>query len=242
MSSTPREVVVLDCSQVETPAQFWDAYVDLLSEEQSASFGRNLDALWNALAAAGPGWPGAVWIEVHNVERLVAHGGEALVAGLEKIQRDLEQRGAKARLALVRRGESPRGRLYQHAKLRSRELMGAPVERALRWRHHRPDSCEVLWLKPRGRCWQRFFLDLGWSCWEEWSDETIEEELDELRDELVAVGELVDQTIVMVYFEIPMERSCEIRFELQSGESVRMYRDDPEDYDSDTLLEVRPSK
>jgi hypothetical protein len=54
---------------------------------------------------------------------------------------------------------SPRGRLYQHDRLRSRQLDDSPIERALRWAP-RPDTCEILWLKPEGKFGRSYFSTL----------------------------------------------------------------------------------
>ena len=133
MGSTPHDVYVLDCSQVRDLAAFWDCYVRDLPVRSPEHFGRNLDALWDALSAAGPGWPGPIWIEVHNTEQLENHEGGAFLEALEAIAADLAQDACDTRLSIVRRGAAPRGRLYQHDRLRSRQLLGVQIERACYW-------------------------------------------------------------------------------------------------------------
>lgn len=84
-------VVVLDCAQVRTPDEFWEANSGRFAISPSGRFGRNLDALWDALAGGGPGWPGNVEIEVHHIEALEAAGHQPFVAALERIGMDLEE-------------------------------------------------------------------------------------------------------------------------------------------------------
>jgi len=82
---------------------------------------------------------------------------------------------------------APRGRLYQHDAFRSSDLRGNVIEEARCWYEKPGDRggrCSMLWLKPRGRLWQKFFLDVGAVFWEEWSDESTFETFDDLGDEV----------------------------------------------------------
>jgi hypothetical protein len=47
----------IDCSNVETPDQFWREYVLAVGSAACRDFGRNLDAFNDALSG-GPGFPG----------------------------------------------------------------------------------------------------------------------------------------------------------------------------------------
>lgn len=48
----------IDCTGVTSPGAFWQRYLDAIAPAQAESFGRNLDAFWDAVEAGGPGWPG----------------------------------------------------------------------------------------------------------------------------------------------------------------------------------------
>ena len=48
--------VTVDCKGIASVKQFWDRYERAASVE-NCGFGRNLDALWDALEGGGPGWP-----------------------------------------------------------------------------------------------------------------------------------------------------------------------------------------
>lgn len=52
--------VYIDCSDVISTEEFWQRYVDVVEPRDSADFGRNLDAFWDAIEGFGPGWPGEV--------------------------------------------------------------------------------------------------------------------------------------------------------------------------------------
>ena len=47
---------VIDCSDVRSEREFWDAYIRAAEPEGAEFFGRNLDAFWDALQG-GPGGP-----------------------------------------------------------------------------------------------------------------------------------------------------------------------------------------
>jgi hypothetical protein len=82
---------------------------------------------------------------------------------------------------------APRGRLYQHDAFRSSDLRGIVIEEARCW-HEKASAgdggCSMLWLKPSGCLWQKFFLDAGVVFWEEWSDESTLATFDDLGDEV----------------------------------------------------------
>ena len=63
---------ILDCSDIKTEDDFWDAYVSNIEIDGEEFFGRNLDALWDALHAGGPGTPRdrCCFISVRKTESL----------------------------------------------------------------------------------------------------------------------------------------------------------------------------
>lgn len=101
-----------------------------------------------------------------------------------------------------------------------------------------PDTCELLWVKPEGRAWQRFFLDVGLTVWEEWSEERAFEDFD-LEDELVEIGEtLALSGKVIGTVEATSDRSgwgLNLRF--MDGSAIQMWPEDSRDFDSDTHFE-----
>ncbi|WP_433931538.1 barstar family protein [Sorangium cellulosum] len=61
--------VIVDCSAVQTEADFWSAYVRAAEPEGAVYFGRNLDAFWDGLNG-GPGWPGECELKFVNTQPL----------------------------------------------------------------------------------------------------------------------------------------------------------------------------
>jgi len=54
------QTIYIDCAGVKSAADFWQRYIDTARPADADLFGRNLDAFWDAIEAAGPGWPGEV--------------------------------------------------------------------------------------------------------------------------------------------------------------------------------------
>lgn len=79
----------LDCTSVSSEAEFWELYVAELRPEGADLFGRNLDALWDALNG-GPGWPGKGEIVLMNAEHLSPLRDGYFLKALREIARDAE--------------------------------------------------------------------------------------------------------------------------------------------------------
>jgi RNAse (barnase) inhibitor barstar len=77
--------VVIDCSRVTSEADFWTAYVDAVRPRDGHLFGRNLDALRDALTAGGPGWPGECELRFTHTRTLATLSGGALLAALREV-------------------------------------------------------------------------------------------------------------------------------------------------------------
>lgn len=61
---------IIDCSEFNDEADFWTAYLSTTQPEGAQLFGRNFDALWDALSAGGPGWPGECVLRFVNTDVL----------------------------------------------------------------------------------------------------------------------------------------------------------------------------
>jgi len=80
--------ITIDCAGVRTPDELWQRYLDAAQPDEAQLFGCNLDAFWDAIEAAGPGWPGNVdLVFVHSdaLENLRTANGGSFRAALEKI-------------------------------------------------------------------------------------------------------------------------------------------------------------
>ncbi|WP_082221560.1 barstar family protein [Herbaspirillum chlorophenolicum] len=82
--------IILNCVSVETDDDFWSLYCEAVQPEGSNIFGRNLHALWDAVSAGGPGWPGECQIELMNVDEF-ARRNPQLYSGLQRIANDLPE-------------------------------------------------------------------------------------------------------------------------------------------------------
>ena len=74
----------IDCSAIETPEQFWEAYLAATCPSSAAMFGRNLDAFNDALAG-GPGFPGECEISLLNSSSLDPIRDGSFVQALRQI-------------------------------------------------------------------------------------------------------------------------------------------------------------
>ena len=74
----------VDCSNVKSPAQFWDAYLAVTQPEGAALFGRNLDAFNDALYG-GPGYPGECELCLVNSSNLGGMGDGKFLRALQDI-------------------------------------------------------------------------------------------------------------------------------------------------------------
>lgn len=74
----------VDCSNVQSPAQFWDAYLAATRPEGAAEFGCNLDAFSDALSG-GPGYPGECELCLVNSSNLGGMGNGEFLLALQEI-------------------------------------------------------------------------------------------------------------------------------------------------------------
>lgn len=80
--------VVVDCSAAFTEEAFWNAYVAAVKPSQPEMFGRNLDALWDALERGGPGSPTQARVVFANTDAPARIRAGAFLSALREIGRD----------------------------------------------------------------------------------------------------------------------------------------------------------
>jgi RNAse (barnase) inhibitor barstar len=79
--------VVIECRGLANTDEFWQRYLDAARPADADSFGRNLDAFWDALAG-GPGWPGdcvLVFQQSDALGNLRASDGGSLLEALRRL-------------------------------------------------------------------------------------------------------------------------------------------------------------
>lgn len=82
------KTIIVDCSGVSSPDEFWRRYLDATRPDGEEHFGRNLDAFWDAIEGGGPGWPGEVMLAFQHTDALAelrTAGGASLLDGLRKV-------------------------------------------------------------------------------------------------------------------------------------------------------------
>jgi len=87
---------IIDCSGFNDEADFWQAYLSTTEPEGAEHFGCNFDALWDAMSAGGPGWPGECMLRFVNTDVLRRWRGGNFYRALQKIA--LESRAILIRL------------------------------------------------------------------------------------------------------------------------------------------------
>lgn len=80
--------IIWNCATVQTEDDFWHLYCEVIKPQGQHHFGRNLQALWDALSAGAPGWPGECQIELIHVDQF-AERNPFLYSGLQRIAKDL---------------------------------------------------------------------------------------------------------------------------------------------------------
>ena len=83
------DVLVIDCIGIGTRDQFWDRYLTLSTPENAEGFGRNLDALWDALERDGPGRLECSVLRLKRAESLAVIESGAFLKHLQDIAADL---------------------------------------------------------------------------------------------------------------------------------------------------------
>jgi hypothetical protein len=83
--------LVVDCRGVTSCAELWRRYVETGQIRDPATFGRNLDAFWDAIERGGPGRPTAATVTFLHSEELAAlrmNGGGSFLEALRAISQD----------------------------------------------------------------------------------------------------------------------------------------------------------
>ncbi|WP_172975332.1 barstar family protein [Microbulbifer sp. THAF38] len=82
---------IVDCTNIKSEEEFWDKYLSSVDTVEGDLFGRNLDALWDALHAGGPGAPieGTKLISVRNSDSLKSFREGLFYDHLKQISYDL---------------------------------------------------------------------------------------------------------------------------------------------------------
>ena len=80
-----RTTKTVDCEGVQSEQEFWQRYLEAIQPVDAEQFGKNLDALWDALEGGGPGSPGDIDLHFSNSSALAGLRGGAFLDALRKI-------------------------------------------------------------------------------------------------------------------------------------------------------------
>lgn len=86
--------LIIDCDGVVDVEEFWDRYESSVGAENTGTFGRNLDALWDALEGGGPGRPDAAHLVFKNaseLRELKTYSGDSFLKALREIAADVSR-------------------------------------------------------------------------------------------------------------------------------------------------------
>jgi RNAse (barnase) inhibitor barstar len=92
--TAPKRTAIINCVGLRSEDEFWQRYLDTTTPRAPASFGRNLDAFWDAIEAGGPGCPVDLdHLHFVNLEQFLQQSslGETWYKGLQKIAEDATQ-------------------------------------------------------------------------------------------------------------------------------------------------------
>jgi RNAse (barnase) inhibitor barstar len=90
----------LDCLNITSEAEFWALYVRELRPDGADLFGRNLNALWDAMAG-GPGWPGEGEIVLKNSGALAPIEEGQFLRALRAFDAEAQAQGLEVTLTLA---------------------------------------------------------------------------------------------------------------------------------------------
>lgn len=96
----------------------------------------------------------------------------------------------------------------------------------------------MLWLKAVGQLWQRFFLEVGAVFWEEWGDEDIFRDFEDLGDHIRPLDELRGLMLGEVEAARFGHAGSGLRIGLGSDGAIWLLPIDPHDAESDAQITV----
>lgn len=235
----PPPYYVIECSQVHDRRGFWALYMETLAHTESSLPEWNLASFRDAVVSAGPGYPGACFIEVRN-RRNLAHHEPEFVDALFQIEAELKERDQPVQLVLpkVGEGQRPRGGLYQHECFVSRELMGERVLRVLCWGETK-GSTDMLLLECNDGIWQRLFLEYGVTFWSEVGAADAFAGYEDIVDEFVDLTEqLGSEELIVGTIEARTGAESSVEVSFDSGARLRLEPVDRTSVEADVRLIV----
>lgn len=129
--------------------------------------------------------------------------------------------------------EKPNGRLFQDDKFVFTDFDGLRIEKIIVVENPETKRTCLVYIKVKKHNWHRYFLDNGFAVWENWNEETIDE--DDSYDYIDKTSEfqLFNKLISKIYCE-PVKNHCKVVIELENDEKLVLQALNPTDYESET--------
>jgi hypothetical protein len=128
--------------------------------------------------------------------------------------------------------EKSNGRIFQDDKFIFNDFDNLKIEKVIVVEVPETKSTCLVYIKVKAHNWHRYFLDCGFAVWENWNEETIDE--DDSYDYIDKTSEfqLFNKSITKIYCE-PVKNYCKVVIELENDERLILQAINPNDYESD---------
>ncbi|MFD2907409.1 hypothetical protein ACFSX9_01545 [Flavobacterium ardleyense] len=128
--------------------------------------------------------------------------------------------------------EKSNGRIFQDDKFVFKDFDNLKIEKIIVVEVPETKSTCLVYIKVKNHNWHRYFLDIGFAVWENWNDETIDE--DDSYDYIDKTSEfqLFNKSISKIYCE-PIKNHCKVVIELDNDEKLVLQALNPNDYESE---------
>jgi hypothetical protein len=129
--------------------------------------------------------------------------------------------------------QKPKGRIFQDDKFIFQDFDNVRLEKLIIVEVPETKSTCLVYIKVKNHNWHRYFLDYGFAVWENWEEETIDED-DDSYDYIDKTTELqlFNKLITKIYCQ-PVKNHCKVVIELEHEEKLILQALDPNDCESD---------
>ncbi|GEM_PF-1108071 len=129
--------------------------------------------------------------------------------------------------------ERPRGRIFQDNKFIFTDFDSLRIEKLIIVENPETKSTCLVYIKVKKHNWHRYFLDVGFAVWENWNEETIDEDDSYDYIDKTIEFQLYNKSITKIYCE-PVKNHCKVVIELENDEKLVLQSLNPSDYESET--------
>lgn len=131
--------------------------------------------------------------------------------------------------------EKSYGRIFQDDSFIFKAFDNLKIEKVSVVQNPETKSICLVFLKVENHNWHRLFLDVGFAVWENWNEETIEEDDSYDYIDKTIEFEVFNKTIVKIYCE-PLQHNCQVVIELENEEKLILRAKNQTEIDGETEL------